>query len=200
MTLGISIAAKQLLWPLGLWMIVTNRLRAALWTAGVALAVALGSWAVIGFVGLVDYPSRLRELSERMDEWGYSVYALALDLGTGHSAARLIWMATAVAIVFAAVVVARRGDERRGFILAMAAVIACTPIVWLHYFSLLLVVVAVASPRLSPVWFVPLAMWGSEEVANGTTFQTGLAIGAAALTVGLALKPLPPLRRASPRA
>ena len=111
--------------------------------------VALGSWAVIGFVGLVDYPSRLRELSERMDEWGYSVYALALDLGTGHSAARLIWMATAVAIVFAAVVVARRGDERRGFILAMAAVIACTPIVWLHYFSLLLVVVAVASPRLS---------------------------------------------------
>ncbi len=77
----------------------------------------------------------------------------------------------------------------------MAAVIACTPIVWLHYFSLLLVVVAVASPRLSPVWFVPLAMWGAEEVANGTTFQTGLAIGAAALTVGLALKPLPPLWR-----
>ncbi len=192
-TLGVSIAAKQLLWPLGIWMILTNRLRAALWTAGVALAVALGSWAVIGFVGLVDYPSRLRELSERMDEWGYSVYALALDLGTGHSAARLIWMATAVAIILAAVVVARRGDERRGFILAMAAVIACTPIVWLHYFSLLLVVVAVASPRLSPVWFVPLAMWASEEVANGTTLQTAIAIGAAALTIALALRPLPPL-------
>ena len=195
--LGVSIAAKQLLWPLGLWMILTNRLRAALWTAGVALVVAVGSWAAIGFAGLADYPSRLRELSERMDEWGYSVYAVALDLGTGHSAARLIWMATAVAVVLAAVIVARRGDERRSFILAMAAVIACTPIVWLHYFSLLLVVVAVSAPRLSPVWFVPLAMWGAEEVANGTTFQTALAIGAAALTIALALKPLPPLWRVS---
>ena len=189
--LGVSIVAKQLLWPFGLWMLVTNRLRAVLWTAGVALAVAVGSWAVIGFAGLVEYPSRLRELSELMDEWGYSVYAVALDFGTGHSGARLIWMATALAVLVAAIVVARRGDERRSFILAMAAVIACTPIVWLHYFSLLLVVVAVASPRLSPVWFVPLAMWGSEEVANGTTFQTALAIGAAALTIALALKPLP---------
>ena len=148
---------------------------------------------MIGFVGLVDYPSRLRELSERMDEWGYSVYAVALDLGAGHSAARVIWMASGLAVVLAAVIVARRGDERRGFILAMAAVIACTPIVWLHYFSMLLLVVAVAAPRLGPVWFVPLAMWGSEEVANGTTFQTALAIAAAALTVGLALKPLPSL-------
>ena len=197
LTLGVSIAAKQLLWPLGLWLLVTNRLRAVLWTAGVALAVAVGSWAVIGFAGLVDYPSRLRELSERMDEWGYSVYAVALDLGTGHSAARLIWMATAVAVLLAATFVARRGDERRGFILAMAAVIACTPIVWLHYFSLLLVVAAVASPRLGPVWFVPLLMWGSEEVANGTTFQTALTIGAAALMVALALRPLPPLWRIS---
>lgn len=190
--LGVSIAAKQLLWPLGLWMILTSRLRAALWTTGVALAVALGSWAVIGFDGLVDYPPRLRELSERMDEWGYSVYAVALDLGTGHSVARLIWLGTALAVVVAAVIVARRGDERRGFILAIAAVIACTPIVWLHYFSLLLVVVAVAAPRLSPVWLVPLAMWGAEEVANGTTFQTALAVGAGALTIALALKPLPP--------
>lgn len=196
LTLGVSIAAKQLLWPLGLWMLLTNRLRAAVWTAGIALALALGSWAVIGFVGLVDYPSRVRQLSERMDEWGYSMYAIALDLGAGHSAARLIWMATALAVLLAAVVVTRRGDERRGFILAMAAAIACTPIVWLHYFSLLLVVVAVASPRLGPVWFVPLLMWGAEEVANGTTFQTALAIGAAALTVALALKPLPPLWRA----
>lgn len=199
--LGVSIAAKQLLWPLGLWIIVTRRLRAALWTAGTAVVVALGSWAAIGFAGLVDYPSRLQQLSERMDEWGYSVYAVALDLGTGHSAARLIWMAVAAAVLLTAIVVARRGDERGGFILAMAAVIACSPIVWLHYFSLLLVVVAIAAPRLAPVWFVPLLMWGSEEVANGTTFQTALAIAAAALTVALAVRPLQPFRRTfSPKA
>ncbi|MGH3134542.1 MAG: hypothetical protein ACRDNY_12535, partial [Gaiellaceae bacterium] len=104
--------------------------------------------------------------------------------------------ATALAVLALAVVVTRRGNERPGFILSLAAVIACSPIVWLHYFALLLVVVAVAQPRLAPVWFVPLLMWGSEEVANGTTFQTALAIGAAALTVGLAVKPLPLRRRA----
>jgi hypothetical protein len=192
LALGVSIAAKQVLWPLGLWMLVSNRLRAAVWTAGAALVLGLGSWAVIGFDGLVDYPSRLRELSERMDEWGYSVYAVALDLGAGHSAARLIWLATGLAVLAAAVVVTRRGDAQRGFILAVAAAIACSPIVWLHYFALLLVVVAVAEPRLGPAWFAPLLMWGAEEVANGTTVQTALAIGAAALTVALALQPLPP--------
>jgi hypothetical protein len=191
LALGASIAAKQILWPLGLWMVVTNRLRAAVWTAGAAIVLVLGSWAVIGFDGLVDYPSRLRELSERMDEWGYSVYAVALDLGAGHSVARLIWLVTGLAVLLAATAVARRGDAQRGFILAVAAAIACSPIVWLHYFALLLVVVAVAEPRLGPAWFAPLLMWGAEEVANGTTFQTALAIGAAALTVALALKPLP---------
>ena len=40
--LGVSIAAKQILWPLGLWMLVTNRLRAALWTAGAALVARSG--------------------------------------------------------------------------------------------------------------------------------------------------------------
>jgi len=193
--LGVSIAAKQLLWPLALWLALTRRLRAVAWSVGVAVVLALGSWAAIGFAGLLGYPTLVRELSERMDEWGYSVYAVALDLGTGHGPARALWLATALAVLAIAAVVTHRGDERRGFILAMAAVIACSPIVWLHYFALLLVVVAVAEPRLGPVWFVPLLMWGCEEVANGTTFQTSLGVAVAALTVALALGPLPALRR-----
>ena len=39
--------------------------------------------------------------------------------------------------------------------LAVAAVIAVRPIVWLHYFALLLVIVAVVQPRLGIVWFIP---------------------------------------------
>ena len=72
--------------------------------------------------------------------------------------------------------------------LAVAAVIAVSPIVWLHYFSLLLVIVAVAQPRLSVVWFAPLLMWGSEEITNGTPFQNALTLAAAALTVILAVR------------
>ena len=72
--------------------------------------------------------------------------------------------------------------------LAVAAVIAVSPIVWLHYFSLLLVVVAVAQPRLGIVWFAPLLMWGSEEITNGTPFQNALTLAAAALTIVLAVR------------
>ena len=186
--LGVAMAVKPLLWPLGIWLVATARLRALVWSVLIALALALGSWAAIGFDGLRRYPTLLRELSSGADEWGYSVYALALDLGAGHAVARALWLLLAVAVLAAVVVVARRGDERTAFVLAVAAVIAVSPIVWLHYFSLLLVVVAVAQPRLGIVWFAPLLMWGSEEITNGTPFQNALTLAAAALTVVLAVR------------
>ena len=186
--LGVAMAVKPLLWPLGIWLVATARLRALIWSVLIALALALGSWAAIGFDGLRRYPSLLRELSSGADEWGYSVYALALDLGAGHAVARALWLLLAVAVLAAAVAVARRGDERTAFVLAVAAVIAVSPIVWLHYFSLLLVVVAVAQPRLGIVWFAPLLMWGSEEITNGTPFQNALTLAAAVLTVLLAVR------------
>ena len=202
-SLGVAMAVKPLLWPLGIWLVATARLRAVVWGVLIALGLALGSWAAIGFDGLRRYPTLLRELSSGADEWGYSVYALALDLGAGHSVARALWLLLAVGVLAAAVVVARRGNERSAFVLAVAAVIAVSPIVWLHYFSLLLVVVAVAQPRLGVVWFAPLLMWRSEEITNGTTFQTALTLAAAVLTVLLALRACAatqPLARAAVRA
>jgi hypothetical protein len=78
-------------------------------------------------------------------------------------------------------------------VLAVAAALACSPIVWLHYFAFLVVVVAVAEPRLTAAWFVPLAMYGSTGTFNGTTLQTALTLAAAAATVVLALRIVPPL-------
>jgi hypothetical protein len=60
--------------------------------------------------------------------------------------------------------------------------------VWLHYFALLVVVVAVAEPRLGPVWFIPLAMVvtpGSGQPSPRETFAT-LVI--ASLTIAFALR------------
>lgn len=197
--LGASAAVKPLLWPLGLWLLATRRLRAVVWSAGMAVVLALGSWAVVGFAGLREYEDLLRRLSELMDEWGYSVYALALDLHATDVTARALWAAVALAVVAAVLVLARRGDERGGFVLAVAATIAASPIVWLHYFALLLVVVAVAQPRLGAAWFAPLAMYAGEEIQNGTTLQTTVVLAAAALTVALALRPWPSTRPAAVR-
>jgi Glycosyltransferase family 87 len=186
--LGVSLALKPLLWPLAPWLFGSGRPRLLALGAGVAVLLALGSWAVVGFDGILEYEALVRRLGELMDEWGYSVYALALDLGAGDQVARLLWLALAIGLLTAAFAVSRRGSDRGGFVLAMAAVIACSPIVWLHYFALLLVVVAVARSRLGWIWFVPLLLYGAEEVGNGSPAQTALVLGTAGATVALAFR------------
>jgi hypothetical protein len=149
------------------------------------------SWAVVGFRGLTEYPDLLRRLSDRQDDRAYTVYALGVDLGIPPSLAWALWLATATTLLAACVVLARRGDDQRAFVLALAAALAFSPIVWLHYFSLLLVAVAVAQPRLAPIWFVgiPLQVVVDTGVYNGSTFQTAAVLLAAAVTIALALAP-----------
>ncbi len=47
--------------------------------------------------------------------------------------------------------------DRRSFTFALAAALALTPVVWNHYLLLLIVPVAIARPRLSGLWLLPLA-------------------------------------------
>jgi hypothetical protein len=124
-----------------------------------------------------------------MDERGYTVYALAVDLGVSPLVAKTLWVALAVALLAAVVLVARRGDERAAFVLALAAAIACSPIVWLHYFALVFVAVAVVQPRLGALWFVglPLQAFVTTGLYNGSTLQTTAVLLAAAITFALAL-------------
>ena len=189
--LGVSIAAKVFLWPLTVWLVATGRLRAAAWSVGVAVVTLFASWAVVGFRGLADYPDLVRRLTDRMDERGYTVYALGVDLGLPKGVSWALWLFLAAAVVAASVVLARRGDEQGAFVLALAAAIAFSPIVWLHYFTLVLVAVAIARPRLAPVWFmgIPLQLVVSTGVYNGSTFQTAAVLAAMALTVALVLAP-----------
>ena len=189
--LGVSMAAKLFLWPLVVWLAATSRLRAALWSVAVAVVVLAVSWAAVGFRGLRDYPELVGRLTDRMDERAYSVFALAVDLGASTGLAWALWLALAVGLLAGCVVLARRGDDRRAFVLALAAAIAFSPIVWLHYFSLLLVAVAVVQPRLGPIWFLglPLQLVVTTAVYNGSTFQTAAVLAVAAATIGLALAP-----------
>ena len=188
-SVGVSLAAKLFLWPLVVWQAATRRWRAVGVSLGVAAAVVLASWAVIGFAGFTDYPHLLRRLQDLEAPQSYTLYALGLDLGAPSWLARGLWVAVGIALVVGSVWLARDGDDRRSFVLALAAALALSPIVWLNYFVLLMVIVAVAEPRLGPAWFVPLVMYGSASTYNGTTLQNALTIAAAALTVTLALRP-----------
>ena len=146
--LGASIAAKVFLWPLVIWLAVTRRVAAALWS------VARRSGSTAPLVGDRVVP-RLRRVPgprapAQRSRW---MSAVIRSMPSGSiSASTRAWhgdygLATAIGVLAASVLVARRGDEQGAFVLALAAAIACSPIVWLHYFALLLVAVAIARPR-----------------------------------------------------
>ena len=157
--IGSAIVLKIFVWPLLVWLAATRRWAAALAGTAVALVLALGSWAVIGFRGLADYPELLRRLSDFEAENSYSALAILVALGLSETLARaLVVAAGAFLLVLAWRAAAGADGDRRSFTLALAAGFVLTPILWLHYLVLLVVPIALARPRLSALWFAPLAL------------------------------------------
>jgi hypothetical protein len=71
--------------------------------------------------------------------------------------------------------------------------------VWLHYFVVLLVPLAIMRPRLSPIWALGLLLFAC-PVTTPAVWQLSLALGViGALVVTLLRSPLPvPHRRSDP--
>jgi hypothetical protein len=189
---GVTIAVKSILWPLVIWLAATRRVASAVLACLLGIGLALASWAVVGFAGLADYPDLLRRLDDAVGEDSYTTYIVGLDLGLPSALARAFWLALGIALLAAVVVLGRRGDERRAYVLAIAASLALTPIVWLHYFALLSVVVALCVPRLGPVWFVPLALVLTPGSGHPSPFETAWTLGIAAITIALAIRAIEP--------
>lgn len=190
MSLGVAIAAKFLLWPLLMWLVATRRVHAALYATAVGAIVFAASWALVGFEGMAEYPELLRRLQGEVETGSYTVYVVALEGGAPAWSARGVWLALGIVLLSLFVFVDRRGADRAAFVIAIAASLALSPVVWLHYFELLAVAVAVARPRLGIVWFVPLLMWlvATTDSGNGTTYQTAATVVVVAATVVLAVR------------
>jgi hypothetical protein len=190
-----SIVLKLFLWPLVVWLVLTRRVRAAVLAVVVGIAVAAVGWAAIGFAGLGDYPHLLRRLADDESTSSYSVVALGVRAHLPLVAARVIAVIVALALLAAAAWVAR--DESRPqrerdvmtLTITIAAALAASPIVWVHYFLLLLVPLALTRPRLSPLWFVPLAYQplGVSAWPAGDARKLGLALVATLVILGGAL-------------
>ena len=194
-SLGLTLAAKFFLWPVAVWLAATRRSLTAVLSVAVGLALLLVSWGAIGFAGFTTYPDIVRKLEKTVGEDSYTLYIVGLDLGLPSAAARAVWLAFGCALVLAVVAVGRRGNERAAFLLSIAAALALTPIVWLHYFALLVVVVAVARPVLGVDWFVPLGMVLTPGSGHPTPLETAWTLAVAACTFALALRAS---RRAEP--
>jgi len=189
LSLGASVAAKFLFWPLWVWLVAVGRCGAAVWSIAASVAVTLATWAIVDFGALFGYPDRLRQLNDDTTGTGYTLGTFAQDLGAGATTAQALTAGLAISLLAAVIISGRRGNEMRSFVLAIGAVLACSPILWLHYFAILLVPVAVVRPRLGAIWFVPLAMWGfGAGTGNGSTASTAVVLAVVFLTLALAVR------------
>jgi hypothetical protein len=165
LALGLAGALKFFLWPLGIWLLALRNAQAALLAASAAAASLL---LLLPFTAVDEFARLMVDLGRAFDQDGYSPYALLLRLGAADALARL------VAILFGALLLGLTW-RRRSFALAIAASLALAPIVWLDYFALAAIPLAVARPRLSPVWFLPLTTWAlpSSGIATGAASGVG---------------------------
>ena len=206
---GAAVALKLFLWPLAVWFGVLGRTRTALAAVGFALAFVFVPWAAIGLAGIGDYPDVLRRLADDEATASYSVEALGVRAHLPETAAAILSLLVTVGLLVLASLVARdrrrtpRDREVAALTLCLAAALAASPIVWMHYFLLLLVPLALIRPRLSPLWLVPFAYWplglaawpGGDAQKLGVALATTLVLIAAPLRRGAGDAVRPAVRR-----
>ncbi len=158
---ALAISFKLFLWPLVVWLAATRRFAAACAAAALAAAITLGAWAAIGFDGLADYPELARKLAEIVrDARAVARRARRPSRPVPDPPRQRSRGLVGLSLLACVVALARRGeDERTTFSVALVASLALTPIVWLHYFALLIVPLALARPRLSWPWALLWIFW-----------------------------------------
>lgn len=183
--LAAAISMKLFLWPVVVWLAATRRYVAAGIAAGLAALTTIAAWAAIGFEGLAEYPELVRRLSDVVADRGYSLVALGTELGLPRSVAETLPWLVGLSLLGAACVLARRErSDRRSFALAVVAAIALTPIVWLHYFALLVVPLALARPRFAWPWLLMWVFWLTPvQESQGDLWRILVAMSVAAGTV-----------------
>jgi hypothetical protein len=153
--LGLVVAMKLFLWPVAVWLALVRRRLAFALAIGVAGVLSLAGWAAVGFAELTEYPTMMQHHADVNDQDGVSVAALAAQLGVPGN--QLVALAAGVAALMVAWRLRR--DELGAFAWAVTAALLASPMVWWHYFALLLVPLALAAPTWGIVWLSPFAMF-----------------------------------------
>jgi hypothetical protein len=91
------------------------------------------------------------------------------------TAARVVTIALGVAVLALA-------WRRRSLGLALAAALVLSPIVWRHFFTLLLIPLALSRPRFDAVWLIPVGLWVGDGTLNGAPWQTASVLALVTLT------------------
>lgn len=166
LVIGAALAVKFFLWPLVLWLAAIRQWRASLLSVAVAGASLL---LIVPFTPISAYFDLLRNLSNTFDDKSYTIYALLADIGAPSPVARAVTLAVGGALIALC-------WRRRSFTLAIGAALVLSPIVWLHFFALLVVPLAIARPRFGAAWLLALPLWLVPGTENGDPWQNALAL------------------------
>jgi hypothetical protein len=156
---AIMISLKPFVWPVGLWLLATRRYRASGWAVAAGLALNLIAWAAIGFDQLSRYLHLDSAVTTALYRDGYGVISLAVRLGASRSAGTALMIGIAVALGLGCVWLGRRRRDEAALLLAVDLMLVASPLLWNHYFALLIVPLAVLRPRMSREWLLPLVLW-----------------------------------------
>jgi hypothetical protein len=179
-SLGFAIALKLFVWPLGVWLTAIGRRRA---TLVAALITGASLTLVLPYTSLGAYAAALLRVGRTFDQDTYTIYGFVVQAGLPDAVGRAAAAAVAISLLAAM-------WRYRSFTLAVAAVLVVSPVVWLDYFALVAIPLAVVRPRLSPVWFVPLATMGLKGagLAIGDMAGTGRVLTAFAIVLWVAFR------------
>lgn len=183
LAVGLAGAIKFFLWPIGVWLAAIGKVR-ELVVAGALAGLSL--LLVLPFTGLHTYFRVLSELGRTFDQDSYSPFGFLVQIGAPEAVARAVTLVLGAAILVGC-------WRRASFGLAVAAALVLSPIVWLDYYAVAAIPLAVVRPRLSAVWFAPLATWGllsaGVGVGNGWGSARVLVVFTAVFAVALRGEP-----------
>jgi uncharacterized membrane protein (UPF0136 family) len=156
---AVLISLKPFVWPLALWLLVTRRYRALAYASVCGLALNAVVWGIVGFSQIHAYTSLTSALNDIQDRRGYSIFSLVMHLGAGRGLAYAVGLTAVATLAAACLVVGRRGNARAALTLCVAECLLATPVLWTHYFALLIVPLALYRPRLDSVWLAMLLFY-----------------------------------------
>jgi hypothetical protein len=151
--LGLVIAARLFVWPVVGWLLFTRRFRAAAASGGFAALLSMIGWSAVAFHRIDEFPEVTRSNVVEFLDQGVSVASIAANLGASTNVAALV--ALLAGLVALAVAYRQRRDDLSCFSWSIAAALYASPIVWGHYFALMLVPLALSTPSLSRRWLLP---------------------------------------------
>lgn len=175
LVLGVAMALKLFAWPLAVWLVATRRISAAALAFVSAALITVGSWSVVGLSSMLNYPHVLTVYSRYYDRIAYTPFVLFTKLGISDAWSRGAAILMVVLAVAAMIVVARRQQtDDTSFALGVFAALIGTPIIWLHYFCLAMIPLAIFRPRFGLAWILPAALWLCPMAGARTAWQEGL--------------------------